>query len=380
MLKSDSESSNIAPVKPKPVNDDELRLKVFAVDNPEALSSLVQELPHTDNPEIEYAYDVTPPKSVKRDRVWCAHCEKHSHWRGYVLRTETGARYLVGKDCGLEHYGANFRLIEREFDSLRKRKHYLERLDEARAAWPAASDELNALSASKAFGQMNAMRNGLRRYFPELYPKLEEAAKRGGVLIVRRRVRDIAAEERASDAHDVVSRLLEQMTVTERKNRRKAGTLPNVPDLNKQIFITVEDEFGRLEGAEFLLAHLGLRDDASAIVRRLQLRFAKMLGEATENISTGQLQAFFRSTKADLEELEAVHREIQAPRRFFAPTNLRRISEWAKRRADISSEFAADGSQLVRLDDETQVGFKSGYAAPGIEACLELWKIASGER
>lgn len=90
------------------VSDVELLARVFTVDDPEALDGLVAAVPAiSETPAIEFWYDVTPPRRHGRpadpmDRAFvpCVHCKASRHWRGYVMRSDAGERFLVGKDCG----------------------------------------------------------------------------------------------------------------------------------------------------------------------------------------------------------------------------------------------------------------------------------------
>ena len=69
----------------------------FWISDPEALSNLLERVPARDEvPEIEYQYDVTPPKGKSRPYVRCAHCFRPIHWKGNVWSTESGgtAAYL----------------------------------------------------------------------------------------------------------------------------------------------------------------------------------------------------------------------------------------------------------------------------------------------
>lgn len=86
--------------------------RIFTIDDPRTLERILDVLPGTAVvPEIEYGYDVTPPKGALRDQstmVACIHCGHPNHWIGLVMKYPDGSRILVGHDCGFNHYGIEF--------------------------------------------------------------------------------------------------------------------------------------------------------------------------------------------------------------------------------------------------------------------------------
>ena len=117
------------------LTDFELKDRVFAISEPETLTGLTVFIPpSTSTPTIEFQYNVTPPAKRSRPWVYCVHCGRPTHWRGYVVKFDGGVRCLIGKDCGAKYYGADFHLFEKEFDAQRKRQFELRRIRALTAA------------------------------------------------------------------------------------------------------------------------------------------------------------------------------------------------------------------------------------------------------
>ena len=77
-------------------SDSEILERQFDTDDPEQLPGLRSVLPaNFSTAAIEYWYDLSPPKGLHRDYVWCAHDKKATHWRGYVMKTLDGVRFLL---------------------------------------------------------------------------------------------------------------------------------------------------------------------------------------------------------------------------------------------------------------------------------------------
>ena len=140
-------------------SDAELLKRAFITRDPERLSSVSKTLP--DNyltAEIEFWYDLTPPKGQERDYIWCAHDGRETHWKGYVMKTEDGVRFLIGKDCGKDIFGHDFNQIARSFSVLHTRQGYLIQLGSTAAALPAAIKELRHLIAHPVLGQYQTVK------------------------------------------------------------------------------------------------------------------------------------------------------------------------------------------------------------------------------
>ena len=108
------------------LSDEQLLKRELSVDDPSKLSKLVSRIP--DGPEetyIEFAYDMRG--SGRQEQFQCVH--GHRHLAGIVMR-KGAARFLVGWQCALEHYGVVFGAYKADFTAAQNRKTTLIRRQE----------------------------------------------------------------------------------------------------------------------------------------------------------------------------------------------------------------------------------------------------------
>ncbi len=138
--------------------DDELGSRVFRCSDPENLDNILLNPPAGgEGPQIEFQYDVTPPKGVDRPYIRCAHCGYPTHWLGFVLLYPNRARILVGKDCGEKLYGASFAQIARHFTQAETRQLQLARLESVNRAYIPFLRFLLALQQHPSVRQVNIL-------------------------------------------------------------------------------------------------------------------------------------------------------------------------------------------------------------------------------
>src|SRR5437763_899960 len=107
--------------------------RTFQIQDPRGLPGLVAHVPPR-AAIMEFEYDVGPPapRNGPPDRTRmlpCAHCgPAPNHYRGFVMKTEEGERFLTGIVCGSKIYHLEFDNIMKEFQSLKVRQSELNRL------------------------------------------------------------------------------------------------------------------------------------------------------------------------------------------------------------------------------------------------------------
>ncbi len=93
------------------MDDDELIARELHIQGrPDTDPSLSKEKP-TPEDKIKFRrdYAITPPADLPERRdavpyVWCAFCQKPTHWIGWEAEDqETGRRFLVGRNCAAQH-------------------------------------------------------------------------------------------------------------------------------------------------------------------------------------------------------------------------------------------------------------------------------------
>jgi hypothetical protein len=202
------------------------------------LDRLVEEVPApTDQaPIVEFYYDF---RQTKHERLRCAHCRWHNHLAGYVIKTAAGTRFLVGHDCGDKIYGADFEGLKRDYDNARDHASNLRRWRNLQAALPEFLLYLSDLQRCPAVRVYRDTKELFRSKLPRLYGALVVALTRDrGVLSVDEQHRDFDAENRAQDRYERESKDWQELTATERKNRRrydgaKAPQPPQIPIYKK---------------------------------------------------------------------------------------------------------------------------------------------------
>lgn len=148
------------------------------VKDPQLVSGLVQEKPDpADNPRIVGRYNVRPKGGREKNRngpwLFCAHCQAHTHWEGYVLAGKDGKHFLIGSKCGPLHYGADrFAIARRKFkeiedwESLQRRAKYILSLSDQ------AISELEALISSQGFAAVETVSDQIQQASPDMFARL----------------------------------------------------------------------------------------------------------------------------------------------------------------------------------------------------------------
>ncbi len=368
-------------------SDAELLKRAFITRDPERLSSVSKTLP--DNyltAEIEFWYDLTPPKGQERDYIWCAHDGRETHWKGYVMKTEDGVRFLIGKDCGKDIFGHDFNQIARSFSVLHTRQGYLIQLGSTAAALPAAIKELRHLIAHPVLGQYQTVKARLRSEMPDIHRNLVAAvSRRGGLLVVEDRVRDYAAElrraERQGDEDEELERAREkkergEMTLTAFKRLRDEVHLRQKSRANDPIYTTVERTVGRVSGGDLFGFDPVPREVLQTRLDDLRTLQEELSGP-TEGISTRKLQAAFRKLRECVEDVEVQLQRLRAPMEFFDKTNLATVAGWATNVPKCTGKYRSVGRTIVweAPREDVEVMLPAGYEVPATPK-LEILKLA----
>ncbi|SKA28870.1 hypothetical protein SAMN02745126_04838 [Enhydrobacter aerosaccus] len=298
------------------LSDDDRKLmsRRFWISDPEALPNLHLRVPAKEEvPEIEYRYDLTPPKGQSRPYVRCAHCFRPIHWRGNVARYADGSRILLGCDCGEKQFGFRWTDREEAFSHRMSRHDLLVRLEGLEAALPLLHSFLLGLIEHPCLREFTSLRNELDAKMPELVSILTKVLQAsGGTLELTERIRDIAAE-------------------IARDDRQKYSKNPDT----KPIFKRMTKSLGRIEGGAFLLyggsPSVEARNLADAC-EHLQAKFGLVgsdtLSEASELLGKAGsiVQAADRLTD-----------RLAAANRFFELANLQTITQWLRKRMQLTA-------------------------------------------
>ena len=382
-------ASSTSPCQPDQggPSDADLLEREFVTRDPERLAGVSKTLPNNYlTAEIEFWYDLTPPKGQERDYVWCAHDGRETHWKGYAMKTNDGVRFLIGKDCGKEIFGHDFNMIARGFSALHTRQGYLIQHRSTVAALPPAIEELRRLIDHPMLGQYEAVKRRLRSEMPDLHRGLVAAvSQRGGSLVVEDWVRDYAAElrraERQGDEDEELERAREkkergEMTLTAFKRVREDIRLRQKSRDNDPIFTMVERSVGTVSGGDLF------RFDRAPI-KVLQAKLGELrnlqdeLSAQTEGISARKFQAAFRKLRECIQVLEVQLQRVRAPVDFFTQRNLATVAGWATSIPNCDGKYRSVGRTIVweASRDDVEVTLPPGYEVPAAPK-LEVLKMA----
>ena len=327
-------------------SDVALRDRVFSVEDPEDLPEILDHLPITDElPEIEFAYDLIRPGTKENKMVRCVHCKKEArnHSRGYVMKTtDTGKRFLIGRNCGAKHYGAQFGLVDRQFHDQRRRRRQLLRLDKSKALLPNLLRNLKKISESPALKIFEDTQVSFLDLFSELARYL--ALAHSGELIIPIKVRDYKAEEKDADRLKPVYDEWEKLTTTEKKKRRKEGREP--PKLQER-FKTLPQQVGNFRGQAFIRQKSSLSVIISDAHSRIQDNFQEIEHLITDRKSTTELRNLLNRLTSEINRVLEVFDLMASMQRFLSRENLESIVSWADRHPEIQGQYKVKSGTLT---------------------------------
>lgn len=345
------------------LTDFELKDRVFAISEPEILVDLTDFIPpSTATPTIEFLYNVTPPEKRSRPWVHCANCGRPTHWRGYVVKFDSGARCLIGKDCGAKHYGADFHLFEKEFDAQRKRQFQLRRIRALSQAFPHMLRSLAEFTALPSVLQFDEVRHAMKSRMGEITAALWAVARSGGEMAVEELVRDHAAEAaRDKNLGDVAVATGQQ------------------PDDDDPIYLAVKRGIGQLDGREILSVTGPIHPFLLVEHERLKASWQYIQKLGTDRMTTMKLRKLVDDVLESVDKIDRLQGPIAALSRFFGPRNLASIATWANQVRGIQGKVESKGGTLLFTprgkDVPSKISMPNNFLAPNFSG-FETFKKA----
>lgn len=320
-------------ITPRRLTDDELLATNLRVSEPESLPNLSGDTPDPNaNPQIIGWYDETPIGGRKaRPRkpfVRCCHCSKRRHWKGRIVRDDTGKTYIIGASkCGRDHYGVRYQNAESAFKSEQQRQRTLGRWRAALPLVQAYENEVSALLASEALKMLELKRSELQRSSPTGFAKLAKFAETQEEMSEIREERDFRAEQLNLERYQIALSVFNRLPKEERRRRRDEGLEPQHDD--NQVWRRVVDPIGHLTGGGFLID----RGDVRSPTIRLRTTLSEARGiqdSHTDGVPTSELNRLLRQ----LTELPKIISEamiyVGFSTLFFEEENLDRIVRWSR--------------------------------------------------
>jgi hypothetical protein len=349
------------------LTDQELIDAQFDIVDPEALPGVVTDLPLDFMESVEGQYDTSKTTNVL---VRCIHCKKSNHYHGFVFKTPSDDRILVGIDCGGKIYGVQFNKQQNEFNTARKRR---DALIARRYALDHGSELLShahQLAAHPSLALFKETRSAYLKAFPDLARKVVEACRRGGgALFVDERSRNYEAEAARDSRLDVREARLakEAMNKTERgKERRDIAQ-----QRGKPIYRYPPTLIGTLKGQPFFLTtspspHTRIPELIADIE-------SDLLDLNLDPPITSKLRAQLHNVRDALASIIEQVGTLAALPEAFSLQNLALLAQWGNARAKSGETYEAHDFAITRRSSTWEsdnppaarsVAYPQGFALP----------------
>ncbi len=214
--------------------------------------------------------------------IWCSHCQKPTHWEGFVIKAPNDTYHLIGGDCGKLHYGTKrFGAAHGKYLAHEKRKKLLSDLGKIQAVVGEVLSELTALKRSNALVQLRNTRKQFEKACPDAAFRLRSAALAGGLS-------------------------------THQRVRTSGGKYELMPV-----------SLGQLEGV-FVVS-----DDADGVIQKAEIAISEIAEVDIEHTDTKDLAKLKQGLGRSLSELVRVKLELEKANVFFSKRNLDRLEQWS---------------------------------------------------
>ena len=317
------------------LTDDQLASADLRIADPATVDGYTRDRPDQAHaPEIIGEYDLSPAGGMRTNPdgpwLWCCHCQKDNHWRGFVIANATGNRYSIGKDCAAKHYGIEFVSARRTFKDEVTRKGLLERLGAINAVAEEIEVVISQILHSPSLSMIDAKRAEIEKASANAAFLLASAAHTRTPLHEEVQVRDLAAELARDDK------------------------LPADAD-RPPIYKLERRAIGLIDGSAVVRNQDDCRD------RLLGLRRAVRQACAIHNGDTDAVKT--NTMKKLVVEAESAHRaaeerlaEYRHAPDFFSATNVDRMARWSVSQSGFTIrpsgggiEFSAAASTTVQM-------------------------------
>lgn len=323
--------------------------RIFTVDDPRALDGVLSLLPGGATvPEIEFSYDITPPKGSMRDEstmATCIHCRHPNHWHGFVMRFPDGSRILVGKDCGFKLYGAEFNEKHSSFKSARATALRISRIQTIDAQVDKSLGELWALASTPALIHVQAVRMQLRNRMPALARALGKVATSGGTLSYEKQVEDVIGQLRDETPEEEPEQKKAEAEGEKKKPRMRTETGNHGSLKGASLFRTEQSPALVIKDQQAKLRALWRPDRKSGMPTPLEKAESRTLTES----KAGTLVAETRRAVDAAQEMIELGLALAA---FFERDNLARIVRWTRELSDLRGRYALTKQGGIAWENE----------------------------
>jgi len=347
----------------------ELLKQEFTTSEPELLAGMSEAAPPQGAIIVEFKYDLKGRKGTK-SKARCVHCKFPNHYKGFVIKVSDGTRRMVGKDCGRKLYGAHFTDSMLDFDAAYKHAKLLKRRQRLIEAEPILTAGLARLSTHRSLAQFASMASRVRSVLGrQLIATLDGVAKRGDGLTYEEKVRDLAAEERASE--NLSPEHVAAMSKLNRADLKRYRKRHGLPDAERYTYI--KRPIGPLRGIDLLHAQFMPADRLEQLAKELRnsigaLRLDQKWGKTSLALASKQLSELIGQIERQVEKL-------RAPIEFFDHAHLKAICAWVQHQPTGSPLECGVGwiGYLNEYDEPVHAQLVAGYEVPSTEFIAAFW-------
>lgn len=364
------------------IHDKKLLSRNFTVSNPETLENVIKSVPSDyETSLVEFEYDENPGPNANRDKIWCAHCKKYNHFKGYVMNAE-GVRYTIGHVCGSEIYGLEFNTIKRKFTQQKDRQQLVSQLRSLHENLPELTNEISILCDSTSFAQMDVIQRELQNNFKELTQKLRLAATNPPHILNKTiLVRDFQAEERRSDKNERIQEeinlLKATVTLSQFKRMKASGNVPKLESETEHIFKRVEQPIFMLKGVTLFTEKSATLKQRLGIVKSGLSELSAILRDVeSKAFSNKAIRVLLKKQDALKSEMHLIAECLEAPRHFLTNHQFSEIVKWAHQNKELADTYSFTKGYLIRsnqVDGNVSFAIKNRYSVPPLQKVLELF-------
>lgn len=280
-----------------------------------------------------YAFERWPEEKVR-----CVDCRAHRHKYGFTGLLDDGSRVLLGSSCGEEIFGTSWKQARNRLRDLSRRQGLLLRLDQLLPLIPELRRRLGEWH--RTCERLEASRRRFGKAMPALYGALEGQAARGDArLMVYEKIRNIAAEEKATE------------------------------DDGKPKSKWVQREAHFAAG----LAYFEATSPTAKIAATLALlKEVAQVGGNTDAMALAAMRKYDRRLADALESLRKIAGIYSGSVAFFEPRNLAGVAAWATASREIKGRYSAAGRELRDDNTDATMALPENYP-PLNEALVDLF-------
>lgn len=289
------------------LSDQDLLVRNFDAADPELLDGITTAPLSDAVPVVEYAYDLR----ARGRKARCVYCKWENHFVGVVVAYPSGERALVGRDCAVQHHGADFGVLLNAFDAARERQAYLKRKQAVLARRHDLMAEMAELIAHPAVQTFGQLRRDWRNLMGSMFPGLTVAAQAEAPHLTRQG-RDTAEEERRAAK-------VAGLTAKFRKMAERRGELD-------PIFTGQMEDLGPLRGSAFFLSDASVSTALKAVDAELRDALRKL---SADDMSTRDMRAVMIALSDCEHRVAAEMERLSVVLDVFEVANLARIVDWA---------------------------------------------------